>query len=162
LPTATESEQSQRVDEVLAELSIARHANTKLDLLSVWQQKRVAIGLELVTRPSLLFLDEPTAQLDASTTRELFRLMREMATGGGQSVVLTTHDVESKLLHLGDRILVLAPGGRMAYFGPPGEGLRYFGVVDWADAFQALTNYPDRDWAAEYAASPAYAQYAMK
>ena len=132
LPTATESEQSQRVDEVLAELSIARHANTKLDLLSVWQQKLVAIGLELVTRPSLLFLDEPTAQLDASTTRELFRLMREMATGGGQSVVLTTHDVESKLLDLGDRILVLAPGGRMAYFGPPGEGLQYFGVVDWA------------------------------
>jgi ABC-type multidrug transport system ATPase subunit len=162
LPTATESEQSQRVDEVLAELSIAQHANTKLDLLSVGQQKRVAIGLELVTRPSLLFLDEPTAQLDASTTRELFRLMREMATVGGQSVVLTTHDVESKLLDLGDRILVLAPGGRMAYFGPPGEGLRYFGVVDWADAFQALTNYPDRDWAAEYTASPAYAQYAIK
>ena len=56
--------------------------------------------------------------------------MRKMAdkdAAAGQSVVVITHDVESKLIDQCDRLIVLAPGGRMAYFGPPAEGLKYFG-----------------------------------
>jgi ABC-type multidrug transport system permease subunit len=60
-----------------------------------------------------------------------------------------------------DRLLVLVPGGRIAYYGPPEEGLAYFGQARWAEVFQAFDRYPDRDWAAEYAASPAYAQYVL-
>ena len=59
-----------------------------------------------------------------------------------------------------DRLLVLAPGGRMAFYGPPGEALGYFGLADWADLFQAFDLYPDRDWAGEFASSLAYARYA--
>jgi hypothetical protein len=60
-----------------------------------------------------------------------------------------------------DRLLVLVPGGRIAYYGPPEEGLSYFGQARWAEVFQDFERYPDRDWAAEFAASPAYAQYVL-
>jgi ABC transport system ATP-binding/permease protein len=51
------------------------------------------------------------------------------------------------------------PGGKMTYFGPPAEGLRYFGADDWADVFQSFADQPERDWAAEFRASPEYAKY---
>jgi hypothetical protein len=61
-----------------------------------------------------------------------------------------------------DRLLVLVPGGRIAFYGPPSDGLNYFGQNRWAEVFQQFDKYPDRDWAAEYRASPAYAQYVLQ
>jgi ABC transport system ATP-binding/permease protein len=155
-------ERSQRVGEVLSELSMTRHKDTRIDRLSGGQKKRVNIGLELLTRPSLLFLDEPTSPLDPHLKRQMFEQMRVMAdpdSSTGQSVVVITHDVESKLIGLCDRLIVLQPGGKMAYFGPPTEGLKYFGKDDWADVFQGFEDYPDRDWSGEYKASPEYRKY---
>lgn len=159
---AGEAERSQRVDEVLDELDMTPHAGTRIDRLSGGQQKRVNIGLELLTRPSLLFLDEPTSPLDPHLKRELFQAMRKMADKAaeqGQSVVVITHDVESKLIDQCDRLIVLVPGGRMAYFGPPKEGLAYFGREDWADVFADFAADPGRDWAGEFRASPTCAKY---
>jgi ABC transport system ATP-binding/permease protein len=70
-----------------------------------------------------------------------------------------THDVESKLIDQCDRLIVLQPGGKMAYFGPPGDGLRYFGRDDWADVFQAFADEPERDFAAEFRGSPEFVKY---
>jgi ABC-type multidrug transport system ATPase subunit len=159
---AGEAERSQRVDEVLSELDMTQHAATRIDRLSGGQQKRVNIGLELLTKPSLLFLDEPTSPLDPHLKRELFQAMRKMADQAaeqGQSVVVITHDVESKLIDQCDRLIVLVPGGRMAYFGPPQEGLAYFGREDWADVFADFAAYPERDWAGTYRSSQACAKY---
>jgi ABC-type multidrug transport system ATPase subunit len=156
------AERSQRVEEVLAELEMTQHGDTRVDRLSGGQNKRVNIGLELLTRPSLLFLDEPTSPLDPHLKRELMERMRAMAdkkAEKGQSVVVITHDVEPKLLDLCDRLIVLAPGGKMAYFGPPKEGLKYFGKDDWADVFQAFSREPQRDWMGEYKRSADYAKY---
>jgi ABC-type multidrug transport system ATPase subunit/pSer/pThr/pTyr-binding forkhead associated (FHA) protein len=159
---AGEAERSQRVDEVLSELDMTPHAGTRIDRLSGGQQKRVNIGLELLTKPSLLFLDEPTSPLDPHLKRELFQAMRKMADKAaeqGQSVVVITHDVESKLIDQCDRLIVLVPGGRMAFFGPPKEGLTYFGKEDWADVFADFASYPGRDWAGEFRGSAACAKY---
>jgi ABC-type multidrug transport system ATPase subunit len=161
-PDTGEQERSQRVGEVLDELSMTNHAGTRIDRLSGGQKKRVNIGLELLTRPSLLFLDEPTSPLDPHLKRDMFTQMRKMAdktADKGQSVIVITHDVESKLIDQCDRLIVLQPGGKMAYFGPPSEGLRYFGREDWADVFQAFADEPGRDFAAEYRASPEFAKY---
>jgi ABC-type multidrug transport system ATPase subunit len=155
-------ERDQRVGEVLDELSMSQHANTRIDRLSGGQKKRVNIGLELLTRPTLLFLDEPTSPLDPHLKRDMFDQMRAMAdktAEKGQSVVVITHDVESKLIDQCDRLIVLQPGGKMAYFGPPSEGLRYFGREDWADVFQAFADEPNRDFAVEYRASPEFVKY---
>jgi len=155
-------ERHQRVTEVLDELSMTSHANTRIDRLSGGQKKRVNIGLELLTKPTLLFLDEPTSPLDPHLKRDMFTQMRTMADPDkdmGQSVIVITHDVESKLIDQCDRLIVLQPGGKMAYFGPPGDGLRYFGREDWADVFQAFADAPERDFAAEFRASPEFAKY---
>jgi ABC-type multidrug transport system ATPase subunit/pSer/pThr/pTyr-binding forkhead associated (FHA) protein len=158
----SETERSQRVEEVLYYLALTPHANTRIDRLSTGQKKRVDIGLALLTKPSILFLEEPTSPLDPHLKRETFQQMRKLAdpsAQAGQSVVLSSHDVDSKLLALCDRVLVLAPAGRMSYFGPPAEGLRYFGREDWADVFQWFSDEPGRDFADEYRASPEFVMY---
>jgi ABC-type multidrug transport system ATPase subunit/pSer/pThr/pTyr-binding forkhead associated (FHA) protein len=157
-PDITETDRNQRVDEVLGELEMTQHANTRIVRLSGGQKKRVNIGLELLTKPSLLFLDEPTSPLDPHLKRELFGQMRKM-TETGQSVVVITHDVESKLIDQCDRLIVLAPGGRMAYFGPPADGLKYFAAGDWADVFQAFSDDPAADWSGRFRISPEYQKY---
>ena len=77
-PDISETDRNQRVDEVLGELEMTQHANTRIVRLSGGQKKRVNIGLELLTKPSLLFLDEPTSPLDPHLKRELFGQMRKM------------------------------------------------------------------------------------
>jgi ABC-type multidrug transport system ATPase subunit len=152
------AERDGRVDEVMSELSLTRHANTRADRLSGGQLKRVNVAQELLTKPSLLFLDEPTSGLDPGLDKSVMEQMSGLAHDG-RTVIVVTHSVDN--LDQCDRLLVLVPGGRIAYYGPPGEGLEYFGQSRWAEVFQAFEAYPDRDWAAEYAASPAYAQYVL-
>jgi ABC-type multidrug transport system ATPase subunit/ABC-type multidrug transport system permease subunit len=152
------AERDGRVDEVMGELGLTRHANTRADRLSGGQLKRVNVAQELLTKPSLLFLDEPTSGLDPGLDKSVMEQMRDLAHDG-RTVIVVTHSVDN--LDTCDRLLVLVPGGRIAYYGPPEEGLSYFGQARWAEVFQAFDRYPDRDWAAEYAASPAYAQYVL-
>lgn len=156
-PTDTRrAERQHRVDEVMGELSLTRHADTRADQLSGGQLKRVNVALELLTKPSLLFLDEPTSGLDPGLDKSMMEQMRDLAHDG-RTVIVVTHSVAN--LDTCDRLLVLVPGGRIAYYGPPADGLRHFGQPGWAEVFQAFEAYPDRDWAGEFAASPEHAQY---
>jgi ABC-type multidrug transport system ATPase subunit/ABC-type multidrug transport system permease subunit len=152
------AERDGRVDEVMGELGLTRHANTRADRLSGGQLKRVNVAQELLTKPSLLFLDEPTSGLDPGLDKSVMEQMRDLAHDG-RTVIVVTHSVDN--LDTCDRLLVLVPGGRIAYYGPPEEGLTYFGQSRWAEVFQAFERYPDRDWAGEYAASPSYQQYVL-
>jgi ABC transport system ATP-binding/permease protein len=156
-PSDTRSaERNQRVDEVLTELGLTKHADTRADRLSGGQLKRVNVALELLTKPSLLFLDEPTSGLDPGLDKSVMEQMRDLAHDG-RTVIVVTHSVAN--LDTCDRLLVLVPGGRIAYYGPPSSGLSYFGQPGWAEVFQAFEKYPERDWAGEFAASAEYAQY---
>ena len=152
------AERDGRVDEVMSELGLTKHANTRADRLSGGQLKRVNVAQELLTKPSLLFLDEPTSGLDPGLDKSVMEQMRDLAHDG-RTVIVVTHSVDN--LDTCDRLLVLVPGGRIAYYGPPEEGLSYFGQARWAEVFQAFERYPDRDWAAEYTASTAYQQYVL-
>jgi ABC-type multidrug transport system ATPase subunit len=152
------NERDARVDEVMSELGLTKHANTRADRLSGGQLKRVNIAQELLTKPSLLFLDEPTSGLDPGLDKSVMEQMRDLAHDG-RTVIVVTHSVAN--LDTCDRLLVLVPGGKIAYYGPPDEGLAYFGLAGWAEVFQAFERYPDRDWATEYAASQAHAQYVL-
>jgi ABC-type multidrug transport system ATPase subunit/pSer/pThr/pTyr-binding forkhead associated (FHA) protein len=154
----TSAERDVRVDEVMGELGLTKHANTRADRLSGGQLKRVNVAQELLTKPSLLFLDEPTSGLDPGLDKSVMEQMRDLAHDG-RTVIVVTHSVDN--LDTCDRLLVLVPGGRIAFYGPPTEGLSFFGQSRWAEVFQDFERYPDRDWAAEYAASPACAQYVL-
>ncbi|MBH0779489.1 FHA domain-containing protein [Nocardia bovistercoris] len=149
-------EREQRVDEVLEELGLTRHRDTRIDQLSGGQRKRVSVALELLTKPSLLFLDEPTSGLDPGLDKTVMEMLSELAHDG-RTVIVVTHSVAN--LDTCDRLLVLVPGGKLAYYGPPAEGLRQFGQGSWAEVFQAFDREEDRDWAGEFRDSARYEQY---
>ncbi|WP_354645099.1 FHA domain-containing protein [Kitasatospora camelliae] len=156
-PGDTEAaERERRIDEVLYELRLDKRADNRITALSGGQQKRVSVALELLTKPSLIFLDEPTSGLDPGMDREVMQTLRGLADDG-RTVLVVTHSVAE--LALCDRLLVMAPGGSVAYFGPPSEALHFFGYETWADVFQAFENYPDHDWAGRYRGSVHYRQY---
>ncbi len=132
------------------------HARTRIDRLSGGQRKRVSVALELLTKPSLLFLDEPTSGLDPGLDKTVMEMLGELAHDG-RTVIVVTHSVAN--LDTCDRLLVLVPGGRLAYYGPPDEGFAHFGKKTWAEVFQAFDREPGRDWAAEFRDSPRHARY---
>src|SRR6266545_4191368 len=152
----SKKERNGRVEEVLGELGLKAHGDTRTGSLSGGQQKRVNVALELLTKPSLLFLDEPTSGLDPGLDKSVMEMMSGLAKDG-RTVIIVTHSVAN--LGVCDRLLVLVPGGRVAFYGPPADGLRYFGKTDWAEVFQAFDAEPDRDWAGDFRRSPYYAEH---
>ncbi len=152
----SKAERTHRIDEVLEELALTRHAETKTAAMSGGQQKRVNVALELLTKPSLLFLDEPTSGLDPGLDKSVMEQMAELAHDG-RTVIVVTHSVAN--LNLCDRLLVLVPGGKIAFFGDPRDGLKHFNQPGWAEVFQAFEAQPNRDWAAEFRNSVYYHQY---
>ncbi|MEU6017298.1 FHA domain-containing protein [Streptomyces sp. NPDC047515] len=153
----TEAEREARILEVLAELKLDIHKDKKVTSLSGGQRKRVSVALELLTKPSLIFLDEPTSGLDPGMDRDVMQLLRGLADDG-RTVLVVTHSVAE--LAICDKLLVMAPGGSVAYFGPPEEALNFFGYTTWADVFSAFENYRDYDWAGRWRGSQHYQMYA--
>lgn len=170
-PDVSEQEMDERVEEVMVDLGLAHRADTVVEALSGGQRKRVSIALELLTRPSVLFLDEPTSGLDPGYERSVMSVLRHLADTG-RTVVLVTHSVES--LHLCDRVLCLAPGGLVAWYGPPEATPGYFGRETYQEIFQLLdaqgaadhvdedgatVSRPPEQWAADYRSHEASERY---
>ncbi|MEU1874360.1 MULTISPECIES: FHA domain-containing protein [unclassified Streptomyces] len=153
----TAAERDARIDEVLRELKLDIHKDKKVTSLSGGQRKRVSVALELLTKPSLIFLDEPTSGLDPGMDRDVMQLLRGLADDG-RTVLVVTHSVAE--LATCDKLLVMAPGGSVAYFGPPEEALNFFGYDTWADVFSAFENYREYDWAGRWKGSQHYQMYA--
>jgi ABC transport system ATP-binding/permease protein len=149
-----------RVQEVLGELGLRERADLQIAKLSGGQRKRVSVGTELLTQPTLLFLDEPTSGLDPGNEKQVMTVLRQLADGG-RIVVVVTHATQS--LGLVDRVLFLARGGRVAYYGPPDKALAYFerhGVPGgYADIFRALDDPGEVDWPARFVADSDYNRY---
>jgi ABC-type multidrug transport system ATPase subunit/pSer/pThr/pTyr-binding forkhead associated (FHA) protein len=153
------AERESRINEVLRELKLDIHADKRITSLSGGQRKRVSVALELLTKPSLIFLDEPTSGLDPGMDRDVMKLLRGLADDG-RTVLVVTHSVAE--LALCDKLLVMAPGGSVAYFGPPDEALNFFGYETWADVFSAFENYRDYDWSGRWHGSQHYQMYAAE
>ncbi|SDG61869.1 FHA domain-containing protein [Pseudonocardia oroxyli] len=151
-----EADRERRIDEVLAELTLTGQAEQRIDTLSGGQRKRTSVALELLTKPSLLFLDEPTSGLDPGLDKSVMQTLRGLADGA-RTVVVVTHSVLN--LDLCDRLLVLAPGGHVAYFGPPREALEYFRTPDYAEMFLLLEQVPGEQLAQRYRASRQHSEY---
>lgn len=88
--------------------------------LNLEQRKRVTIGVELAARPDILLLDEPTSGLDGQSALIIGRLLRKLANSG-QTVLCTIHQPSAELFELFENLILLIPGGRLAYDGPLGD-----------------------------------------
>jgi putative ABC transport system ATP-binding protein len=84
--------------------------------LSGGQQQRVAIARALVSKPTVMFADEPTGNLDSATSGEILELLRQSVTNYGQTTVMVTHDAQAAAI--ADRILFLADGRIVKDLGP--------------------------------------------
>ena len=139
-PDLSTADRDTVIDGVLRELHLADRADTRVDTLSGGQQKRASVAMELLTGPSLLILDEPTSGLDPALDRQVMSTLRRLADAG-RVVLVVTHS----LTHLAmcDQVLLLAPGGKTAYCGPPGGIDAAMGTSDWAEIFAYVADDPD-------------------
>ena len=169
----TKAERHQRIEEVMEDLDLAHRRDTTISQLSGGQQKRVSIGVELITKPGLFFLDEPTSGLDPGMETELMRLMRRLADQG-RTIVMITH--ATKNVMLADKVVFLARGGFLTWFGPPEEALTYFdkyrterdrraSPMEFDNIYTLLDQSAlgsGADWAKRYKADPAYQKYIVE
>ncbi|OBI02308.1 ABC transporter ATP-binding protein [Mycobacterium scrofulaceum] len=135
------SERRRVITAVLAELELTPHAGTRIDKLSGGQRKRVSVAIELLTSPYLLVLDEPTTGLDPALDRSVMAMLRRLADAGRVVVVVVTHSLT--FLDVCDQVLLLAPGGKTVFCGPPDRLSSYLGASDWADIFTNACADPD-------------------
>ncbi|UGQ10217.1 FHA domain-containing protein [Yinghuangia sp. ASG 101] len=150
------AERARRVEEVIADLGLTERAELPIHKLSGGQRKRVSVAVELLTKPSLLYLDEPTSGLDVGSAGDLMDNLRNLADDG-RTVITVLHDLDSA--EVCDRLLVLVTGGYVAYYGPPGEALEYFGKENWRDAFKMLNREDGVELAARFRESEPHARY---
>ena len=139
-PDTSKQERAQVVAQVLEELDLTKHADTRVDKLSGGQRKRASVALELLTQPSLLLLDEPTSGLDPALDRQVMLMLRQLADAG-RVVLVVTHSVS--YLDVCDQILLVAPGGKTAFNGPPSQVGAALGTTNWADIFANVGADPD-------------------
>jgi ABC-type multidrug transport system ATPase subunit len=150
----TTAERRRRVEEVMAALGLSERCDVTVRNLSGGQRKRVSLGVELLTRPGLLFLDEATSGLDPGTESQMMRLLRRLADEG-HTVLLVTH--ATKNVALCDQVVFLAKGGYLAWYGPPREALAYFGVEDFDAIYEKLEGeLTPAEWARRYRESAQY------
>lgn len=129
------AEKSQRVEEVISDLGLEKRAELRIDRLSGGQRKRTSVALELLTEPLVLILDEPTSGLDPGLDRQVMLLLRKLADEG-RTVLVVTHSTEN--LDVCDDVLVMAPGGKVGYFGSPLTVLNALDAKDWSEAFNNI------------------------
>jgi ABC transport system ATP-binding/permease protein len=144
-----------RVTGVIQKLGLAGSRNQRVSNLSGGQRKRVSVGVELLTRPSILFADEPTSGLDPALERSLTQTLSEL-TRDGSIVIVTTHIMSS--LDLLDRVCVLS-AGRLVFFGEVKDIKPFFEVDDFIEIYSKLDAAQAESWQQRYVQSGLAARY---
>lgn len=138
----SKAERLERVDAIIEKMHLTAKRDTSIKYLSGGQIKRVSLANELLSDPSLIFLDEVTSGLDEATDRDMMILFREIADAG-KTILCVTHSlahVEETCTH----VAVLAPGGILAFYGTPDEALSYFKVKRLGDIYSLVKKSPER------------------
>uniref|UniRef100_A0A8C5PDT0 Broad substrate specificity ATP-binding cassette transporter ABCG2 n=1 Tax=Leptobrachium leishanense TaxID=445787 RepID=A0A8C5PDT0_9ANUR len=122
-------EKDERINLVLKELGLTKVADSKVGThfirgVSGGERKRTSIGMELITNPNVLFLDEPTTGLDASTANAVLLLLKRMSRQG-KTIIFSIHQPRYSIFRLFDSLTLLA-GGKTLYHGPAQYTLDYF------------------------------------
>lgn len=135
LPSSiSREEKEEKVERVIQELGLSKVANSKVGTqlirgISGGEKKRTNIGMELIIDPSVLFLDEPTTGLDASTAGSVLLLLKRMANHG-RTIILSIHQPRYSIYRLFDNLTLLV-NGKQVYHGPAPEALEYFAGIGY-------------------------------
>jgi len=159
-PDVRQDEVESLVADIVGVVGLSERRATAIRYLSGGQIKRASLANELISRPSLLLLDEVTSGLDEQTDREVMSLFREIADGG-KTVVCATHslaNVESTC-HL---VVILTRGGRLAFVGTPEEAKQYFAIPRLGDVYTKLDERDPQEWQARFRASSQFQQYVVE
>ena len=140
--------------------------NSNFNVLSGGEKKRVHFArtlMQIWSSPDkanlrYMFLDEPTSGLDPRASQDIARRVRQLADRG-RIVFLVTHDLTPEIMAQVDHMLVMAPGGRTAFFGPPNQACRWFGVSTPDGVFNRFSDREPAEWAEAYRQSPAARTY---
>lgn len=133
----TKDEITQRVEEVLRAMALENHRDTLIKKLSGGQRKRASIAVELISDPLLFFLDEPTSGLDPEAETNLMKQLQMLSSKRGKTVIVITHTLQN--IHLFDKVIFMAPGGKLCYYGSPEDAKKFFGVQNLADAYEKIS-----------------------
>ncbi len=142
-------ERKARVQEVIDIVELTGREDTFIRQLSGGQKKRASIAVELLSDPNLFFLDEPSSGLDPGTERNLMKTLKNM-TQKGKTIILVTHNTLN--LHLCDKVIFLGNGGNLCFCGKPDDALRFFGVDNFVDIYNILTD-DSEFWKNKYSSS---------
>ncbi len=137
----SEPEKRTRVQETLERFGLSEFADSHVSKLSGGQRKRLSIGVEYISDPSLFILDEPDSGLDGVMARDLMERLRAIADQG-KIVMVITHQPD-RATDLFDQVLVLAKdstsgAGRLAFYGPVQECRSFFGVGTMEQVIRAV------------------------
>lgn len=129
-----EKEKNERVNQVIKELGLSKVADSKVGTqftrgVSGGERKRTNIGMEIITDPAILFLDEPTTGLDASTANAVLLLLKRMSKQG-RTIIFSIHQPRYSIFRLFDSLTLLA-AGRVLYHGPAQNAIQYFQSIGY-------------------------------
>ncbi|MEM7541178.1 MAG: ATP-binding cassette domain-containing protein [Pseudomonadota bacterium] len=148
---STRADIDECIGAALERVELTPQLSTRISHLSGGQRKRASLASEIIARPSLLFLDEVTSGLDDLSDWEVMKLCRGLSEDQ-MTVLCVTHNL-TNVLDFCHRLVVLAPPGELAYFGPAKDALCYFKVDKLADIYRRLNEKPGHEWKADFLAS---------
>ncbi|NXG16990.1 ABCG2 protein, partial [Grallaria varia] len=127
-------EKEERVTQIISELGLSKVADAKVGTelirgVSGGERKRTNIGMELITEPPVLFLDEPTTGLDASTANAVLILLKKLSRRG-RTIIFSIHQPRYSIFKLFDSLTLLA-SGKVLYHGPAKQALEYFSSIGY-------------------------------
>jgi ABC-type multidrug transport system ATPase subunit/ABC-type multidrug transport system permease subunit len=131
----TAGDREARIQRAVRFVGLVDQSKQLVRTLSGGQRKRVSIASELLNDPEVLFLDEPTSGLDPGLDKRMMLLLRLLADQG-RTVVLTTHAITH--VDVCDQLVLVGPGGRVIFAGPPSEVTSWFEVETLGDVFSLV------------------------
>lgn len=149
LRTRRPSEEGFRRDaeNLISEVGLGEFGARRVGVLSGGQKRRLALAIELASRPDILLCDEVTSGLDAHSEDGIVRLLHRLSRQRRRLVLTVTHSLAH--LDLYDSVTVLS-GGVVAYHGPPAFAAHYFGVERPSEIYERLESRTPAEWAASW------------
>jgi ABC transport system ATP-binding/permease protein len=143
------------IEQILEELELTPHRSTRIGKLPPEVRRCASMAVELITRPTLLVVDEPTAGLDAAQQSHVMAILRRQADIGCVVVAAVSSPTSLTQLNMCDQLLVLTAAGTMAFLGPPLQVESSMGTNDWSTILGRLNADPDGAHRAFLAQPPA-------